>query len=130
MTDDEKWREQLTADEYRICREKGTERAFTGEFWDKKEAGRYTCKCCGEPLFDSSSKYDSGSGWPSFYQAIQDESILYETDSTLGMARTEIMCKKCGCHLGHVFEDGPQPTGQRFCVNSASLDFKQTESEK
>jgi len=130
MADDEKWREQLTADEYRICREKGTERAFTGEFWDKKEAGRYTCKCCGEPLFDSSSKYDSGSGWPSFYQAIQDESILYETDSTLGMARTEIMCKKCGCHLGHVFEDGPQPTGQRFCVNSASLDFKQTESEK
>jgi len=130
MTDDEKWREQLTADEYRICREKGTERAFTGEFWDKKEAGRYTCKCCGEPLFDSSSKYDSGSGWPSFYQAIQDESILYETDSTLGMARTEIMCKKCGCHRGHVFEDRPPPTGQRFCVNSASLDFKQTESEK
>jgi len=130
MTDDKKWREQLTADEYRICREKGTERAFTGEFWDKKEAGRYTCKCCGEALFDSSTKYDSGSGWPTFYQAIQDESMLYETDSTLGMARTEVMCKKCGCHLGHVFADGPQPTGQRFCVNSASLDFEQTQSEK
>lgn len=124
MDENEKWRDQLTAEEYRICREKGTERAFTGKYYDKKDVGKYQCKCCGENLFDSESKYDSGSGWPSFYQALNDELIEYKTDSTLGMVRTEIMCKKCGCHLGHVFDDGPDITGKRFCVNSSSLNFE------
>ncbi len=126
MSDDDKWRKQLTAEEYRICREKGTERAFTGEFWNNKEEGVYLCKCCGEPLFSSETKFDSGSGWPSFFKPLDEETIQYESDRTLGMLRTEIMCKKCGCHLGHVFDDGPaETTGKRFCVNSASLDFNQ-----
>lgn len=123
MNEDKKWREQLTAEEYRICREKGTERAFSGEFWNTKDDGLYLCKCCGEPLFSSDTKFDSGSGWPSFFKPIDEANIQYETDKTLGMARVEILCKKCGCHLGHVFDDGPVETGKRFCVNSASLNF-------
>ena len=126
MNDNEKWRDQLSDNEFNICREKGTEPAFTGEYWDKKDTGIYVCKCCGEKLFDSDGKYDSGCGWPSFFQPVDDELIRTEVDNSLSRVRTEIMCKKCGSHLGHVFDDGPKITGQRFCVNSASLNFKQT----
>lgn len=120
------WREKLTEQEYRICREKGTEHPFSGEYCDNKRSGSYLCKCCGEALFNSDSKYDSGSGWPSFDQPSQEDAIRYQSDSTLGMTRVEIMCDKCECHLGHVFDDGPrETTGKRYCVNSLSLDFKE-----
>ncbi len=121
MKDDEQWRDKLTDEEFQVCRGKGTERAFTGEYWDCKEPGVYHCRCCGEPLFDSGTKYDSGSGWPSFYQPASADVIDEERDTAHGMIRTEVMCAKCGCHLGHVFEDGPQPTGLRYCINSLSI---------
>ncbi len=119
----EQWRDKLTPQEYAICREKGTEPAFTGKYWDCKEQGVYNCKCCGEPLFLSDTKYDSGCGWPSFFQPADGQVIREERDTSHGMIRTEVMCDKCGSHLGHVFEDGPQPTGLRYCINSASIDL-------
>lgn len=129
VKDDAYWREQLTQDQYRICREKGTEPAFTGEYWDTKTPGQYLCRCCGEALFSSNTKYDSGSGWPSFYQPVSGERVLEEADTSLGMVRTEIQCARCGSHLGHVFPDGPRPTGLRYCVNSASLQLAPDEGE-
>lgn len=126
MKDDQYWREKLTPEEYYICRDKGTEPAFSGANYNNKHDGEYRCKCCSELLFRSEAKYDSGSGWPSFDRPVSEEKISYTEDASLGMARTEITCKKCGCHLGHRFDDGPQETtGKRFCVNSVSLDFKQ-----
>jgi peptide-methionine (R)-S-oxide reductase len=118
---EEEWRSELTPEQYRILREKGTEPAYTGEYNAEKREGTYRCAACGEPLFSSAAKYDSGSGWPSFYAAIEDEKVETEEDRSHGMRRTEIMCARCNSHLGHVFPDGPRPTGMRFCVNSASL---------
>jgi len=120
--DDEFWRDKLTAEQYRICREKGTERPFTGEYWQDFRAGTYLCRCCGKPLFDAATKFDAGCGWPSFYQALAGK-VKYQPDTSHGMQRTEILCANCDAHLGHVFDDGPKPTGQRYCVNSVSLSF-------
>ena len=118
---DEEWQQELTAEEFIVCRKKGTERPFTGKYNDTKEEGMYLCRCCGEPLFNSAAKYDSGSGWPSFFQTSTETGVTEAQDATHGMSRTEIQCSHCGAHLGHVFTDGPQPTGLRYCVNSLSL---------
>lgn len=123
ITNDE-WRERLTDMEYQICIEKGTEPAFSGEYHDKKTEGTYLCRCCGEPLFRSEHKYDSGSGWASFYQPLSSDLITECADTSHGMVRVETTCSSCGCHLGHVFTDGPDPTGLRYCTNSPSLQFK------
>ena len=121
------WQTCLTPEEYRILREKGTERAFTGKYYHHKEDGNYICAACENELFSSETKYDSGSGWPSFSAAIAEGKINYKEDNSLGMSRIEILCAKCDSHLGHLFDDGPQPTGKRYCVNSISLDFNKAE---
>ncbi len=121
---DEDWCKKLTKEQYEVLREKSTERPFTGKYWDNHEKGKYYCAGCGAPLFDSETKFESGCGWPSFYAPVDENKIETKTDKSLGMRRTEVLCKKCGGHLGHVFPDGPKPTGKRYCINSISLDFK------
>jgi len=128
-TDDE-WREELTSEQFYICRQKGTEPAFSGEFNGHKEDGQYVCVACKTPLFDSEHKFDSGSGWPSFFKPANEECIQQEFDESHGMRRTEVMCNACGAHLGHVFEDGPNPTGFRYCINSISLEFDSKQDSK
>ncbi len=121
---------KLTPEQYPVTQEKGTERAFTGKYWDTKTPGTYKCVVCGEELFNSDTKYDSGSGWPSFYQPADKSKVDEHTDRTYGMTRTEVTCGKCGAHLGHVFPDGPRPTGLRYCINSASLDLDEKNEKK
>ena len=122
---DEQWQAELTSEQYRVTRQAGTEMAFSGEYYEHRAAGTYHCVCCGTPLFESDHKYDSGSGWPSFWQPLEKESIEERFDASHGMRRTEVRCARCDAHLGHLFSDGPKPSGQRYCINSTSLKFKE-----
>jgi peptide-methionine (R)-S-oxide reductase len=124
---EQEWRKRLTPEQYHVTRESGTERAFTGRYWKTKDVGVYQCVCCGQPLFDSNTKFESGTGWPSFSSPVSRENVEEHQDTTYAMARTEVRCSRCGAHLGHLFEDGPAPTGLRYCMNSASLDLKPKE---
>ena len=121
---EDQWKQQLTPEQFYVARKAGTEPAFTGKYWDTKDKGTYNCVCCGTPLFESETKFNSGTGWPSFYQPVSKDAVAEHTDSSFGMVRTEARCAKCDAHLGHVFPDGPNPTGLRYCMNSASLDLK------